>query len=95
MQKWHQVCPLPAFNSKIHLKDITAAFLVQKLVELPEVHVISSAPMWVKHCLFKTGEFAQRVDTFSSPALLARTQRNVLSVSNHDLLPSQNLHSAR
>lgn len=95
MQKWRQVCPLPAFNSKIHLKDITAAFLVQKLVELPEVHVISSAPMWVKHCLFKTGEFAQRVDTFRSPALLARTQRNVLSVSNHDLLPSQNLHSAR
>lgn len=90
-----QVCPLPPFNSKIHLKDITAAFLIQKLVELPEVHVVPSAPMWVKHCLLKTGEFAQGVDSFSSPAPLARTEGNVLSVSNHDLLPSQNLHSAK
>lgn len=52
--------------------------------------------MGVKHCLFKACEFAQGVYTFNSPAVLALTIKgNILSMSNHDLLPCQNLHSVK
>lgn len=87
---------LPPFNAKIHLKDFTAAFLTQELVELPEVHEIASISMGVKYGLFKACKFAQGVDAFDGPAVLTLTVKgNVLSVANHDLLPCQNLYPVK
>lgn len=75
------------FDSEVELEDLCAASLAEVLEELPEVHVVPSVPVRIERGLFEAVESAQRLC-----ALARRVHWDVLSVTDHDALPGQNLH---
>lgn len=75
------------FDSEVELEDLAAASLAEELEELPEVHVVPSVPVRIERGLLEAVEPAQRLR-----ALTGWTQWDVLSVTDHDALPGQDLH---
>lgn len=78
------------FDSEVELEDMGAASLTEELEELPEVHVVPSVPVRIERSLLEAVKPAQRLC-----ALTGWVQWDVLSVTDHDALPGQNLHPAQ
>lgn len=78
------------FDSEVELEDLATASLTKELEELPQVHVVPSVPVGIECGLL---EAVKPPQPFRAPTCLVR--QDVLSMTDHDALPGQNLHPAR